>query len=1147
VAENMDVCNTEDVLEAITGAREQVRSGINQRIAECLGVKWFITVVVTLYKYDRDNEKITYSPAFRGSVESLLTIDDFDSQFNEQVDLIMRRFNEFLSMGSGWILDSVDNIVLSTAAYQPIGASSYIQLPEYVARKRAVINVKNENDEKCFLWSVLASLHEPKSNKDRITHYLQYEGELNVQGLSFPVTVPAGVKKFEQLNPSISINVFAVDGKSGVYPIFATSHRDRQHHVNLLMLTEGVRRHYTWIRDMSMLLRQPGDNCAKKSYCNYCMHGFWNQQAYDNHIEFCRLNGIQKVIMPDDTCDTVEFKSMQKMLKAPFVIYADLESYTTKLYGPLNKDARTHNYELHEPSGFAYKVVCSESSIHSFEPVVYRGENVIQELLTRLREEYDRIHAILKDVKPMKLTEEEKASFKAAQVCYLCRKPVDTLEKVRDHCHITGRYRGCAHQNCNLQYQFSADKRNDAFYVPVIFHNLRGYDGKIILKQYRKEAKGFCEKLSAIPNSSEKFLSFSIGSLRFIDSLQFMNASLEKLASNLQPGDFVHTRHHFPAEKVGLVLRKGVFPYEYWDSPARGEETQLPPPSAFHSRLTGEDVSASDYAHGQRVWYEFGLKTLGQYHDLYLKTDVLILADVFEKFRDMCMRHYGLDAAHYYSLPGFAWDAMLKMTGVQLELMKDREMHDVIDKGTRGGISCVSHKYAAANNPLVPETYDSSQPNSYITFLDMNNLYGTAMVEPLPESGFAWLPEDEASSFDFATVPDDASTGYILEVDLDYPDHIHNLHSDYPLAPESAVIDPTDLSPYTQSLAEKLGISSTGGCRKLVATLKPKRRYAVHYRNLKLYVQLGMVVTKIHRVISFKQSRWLKTYIDFNTEMRRLASNAFEKDFFKLMNNAVFGKTMENVRKHMNLKLVNERAKFRRMVSKPCFKSFNIISEDLVAVSMAKKEVKLIKPTYVGMTILDLSKMFMYEFHYNKMMVKYGGSERAKLLLTDTDSLVYLVQTPDVYRDMMDDLASYDTSDYPRDHPAYSSVNAKRLGCMKDEYNSKPIAQFVGLRPKMYSILGADGAEKKRAKGVPTRTTARMRHQTYVDVLTGEKTTTVEAIRIASSSLQVYTTATNKKALSPYDDKRYVLADRVTTLAFGHCSIPPSPTPPPGP
>jgi hypothetical protein len=234
------------------------------------------------------------------------------------------------------------------------------------------------------------------------------------------------------------------------------------------------------------------------------------------------------------------------------------------------------------------------------------------------------------------------------------------------------------------------------------------------------------------------------------------------------------------------------------------------------------------------------------------------------------------------------------------------------------------------------------------------------------------------------------------------------------------------------------------------------------------------------------------------------------------MNNAVCGKTMENVRKYMNLKLVTEKPKFRWMASKPYFKSFNIISQDLVAVSMAKKEVKLIKPTYVGMTILDLSKMFMFEFHYNKMMVKYGSSECVKLLLTYTDSLVYLVQTPNIYRDMVDDLTSHDTSDYLHDHPAYSSVNAKRLGCMKDEYNSKPIAQFVGLRPKMYLILGADGNEKKRAKGLGThlaRTTARMRHQTYVDVLTDEQTTTVETIRIASSSLQVYTTATLKKAL----------------------------------
>ena len=172
-----------------------------------------------------------------------------------------------------------------------------------------------------------------------------------------------------------------------------------------------------------------------------------------------------------------------------------------------------------------------------------------------------------------------------------------------------------------------------------------------------------------------------------------------------------------------------------------------------------------------------------------------------------------------------------------------------------------------------------------------NNLYGTAMCESLPEKEFDFLLDEQAAAFDFMSVPDDGPEGYILEVDLAYPEELHGAHSDYPLCPESAVIEPNDLSPYTVSLAEKLGVKPSGR-RKLLGTLKGKERYALHYRNLKLYVRLGMRVKKIHRVISFTQSRWLKPYIDFNTDQRKKAANEIEKDFFKLMNNSVFGKTM---------------------------------------------------------------------------------------------------------------------------------------------------------------------------------------------------------------------------------------------------------------
>ena len=224
-----------------------------------------------------------------------------------------------------------------------------------------------------------------------------------------------------------------------------------------------------------------------------------------------------------------------------------------------------------------------------------------------------------------------------------------------------------------------------------------------------------------------------------------------------------------------------------------------------------------------------------------------------------------------------------------------------------------------------------------------------------------------------------------------------------------------------------------------------------------------MRVTKIHRVISFTQSKWFKPYIEFNTHQRQYARNNFEKDFFKLMNNSVFGKTMENLRKHKNVEFVENKLRFKHWTSKPNFKSFKIFSEKLVAINLAKTEVRLIKPTYVGMSILDLSKTFMFTFHYDKMMSKYG--EHVKLLMTDTDSLVYHIETSDIYADMMADADAYDMSEYPPNHLAFTTTNKKVLGKMKDEYNGRIVGEFVGLRPKLYSILVSDGSEKKKAKG----------------------------------------------------------------------------------
>jgi hypothetical protein len=530
-----------------------------------------------------------------------------------------------------------------------------------------------------------------------------------------------------------------------------------------------------------------------------------------------------------------------------------------------------------------------------------------------------------------------------------------------------------------------------------------------------------------------------------------------------------------------------------------------------------------------QVWDTFQCSTFGDYHDLYLKSDVLLLADVFENFRHVCLETYELDPTHYYTAPGLSWDAMLKYTKIRLDLINDVDMYQMVESGIRGGISVISQKYAKANNPYM-DNYDASQPSNYLMYLDANNLYGWAMSQSLPECGFAWLPEPD--TLDYMAIADDAETGYILEVDLEYPPEIHDRHSDYPMAPERRTIPIKDLSPHSQLLREELNLKSRP-TEKLIPNLHNKEKYVLHYRNLQQYVSQGLKVTKVHRVLMFQQSQWLAKYIALNTDKRKAAKNPFEKDFFKLMNNAVFGKTMENVRKRINIELVHDEKRFKKVVAKPTFHKFKIFNEDLVGVHLLQADLKLDKPIQVGFSVLELSKTLMYDYHYNYILEKYPD---AKLLFTDTDSLCYDIPTQDFYKDMQQDTHLYDTSDYPVNHFLHSTTNKKVLGKMKDETAGVAIEEFVGLRPKMYSLMYGSH-EKKTAKGITRACQRRIKHEDYKQCLFNKKQTSVVGCNIRSYNHELFSEKIRKVALSSYDDKRYVLENGYATLAHGHYAI----------
>jgi hypothetical protein len=496
----------------------------------------------------------------------------------------------------------------------------------------------------------------------------------------------------------------------------------------------------------------------------------------------------------------------------------------------------------------------------------------------------------------------------------------------------------------------------------------------------------------------------------------------------------------------------------------------------------------------------------------------MLLADVFEAFRLRTLQTYGLDPTHYYTLPGYAWDVMLKQTDVKLELLTDIDQIMFIERGIRGGLSQCSKRHAKANNKYMINFDETSEP-IFLMYNDINNQYGFAMSQPLPTGGFEWV--EDVKNFDF-NVSVDNPKGYILEVDLKYPKAIHDSHCDVPFCPEHRA------PPNSRE-------------KKLLATVYDKTRYILHYRNLQQALENGLELIKIHRVLQFDQSRWLKSYIDLNTKLRQEATNDFDKNLFKLMNNAVFGKTMENIRKHSIVKLVTKwegRYGAEALIANPNFKSSVIFNENFAAIELNKTDIYFNKPIYVGMCILDISKLTIYDFHYKYIKPRFG--DKANVCYTDTDSLIYEIKTDDFYEYIRHDARDYfDTSDFPENN-IYNipHVNKKVLGMMKDENNGRIMTEFVGLRSKMYSIR-VEGQDKvKKLKGVKKHIIKnQITFDDYLSCLMSGNETTIQQQLIKSDRHEVSTITQTKVALSPRDDKRYIIPGTVETLPWGHWRI----------
>ena len=926
------------------------------------------------------------------------------------------------------------------------------------------------------------------------------------------------IKFFEKRN-NLSVNVYEWNGHAS--PLIVTK-EEKPFHIDLVFLTKDDQAHFALVKSFSRFASS-GKGKNKRYFCKRCLNSFPRVESLEKHKKNCEEFSAAKIELPGGKCC---FKNWERMMHVPVVVYADFES----ILKPLREKNKTHE---HIPCGFCFHLV---SPFLQMDPVLKRAENetnqlpqdFIRELISRVKQAH--LSLPKKEMNP--LSSKEWKKFHESKVCWLCRGKFGEkgLSKVRDHCHYTGKFRGAAHQSCNLQFQRPK-------FTPVFFHNLQNYDAHLFVR-----ALGLMDEvlsISCIPNNDEKYISFSLKfelnrfmkwdpktekwkeiivkhEIRFLDSFKFTLAGLEGLVKNLSREDLKETSRFF-GEKIDLVSRKGVYPYEFMDDFEKFKKQSLPKKTSFFSRLKQEKISDEDFFHAQKVWEEFELKNMGDYHDLYLKTDVLLLADVLENFRNLCEKHYELDPAHFYTVPGLSWDAMRKITGIKLDLFEEGQidMLLMIEKGIRGGISNVFKKYAKANNRFM-KNFDPTEKISFIVYLDANNLYGWAMSKPLPVGEFEWMSESELQNWE--KFVEEEGKGCILEVDLIYPEELHEFHNDFPLAPEKMILE------------KKV--------EKLTQNLRDKTAMVLHGKNLALYLSLGMKLKKVRRGLKFAEKDFMKKYIELNTALRSQAKNEFEKNFFKLMNNSVFGKTMENVRNRVTIELVKDAERAAKLVNKPDFEELKIFDEFLIAVKRRTTKVWMNKPVYVGMSILDLSKTLMFSFQYEFVKKKW---EKVEVLYTDTDSLVLFVETDDFFADISGDVAEwFDTNEFPKDHPAVLEGlpivprNKKKIGMMKDECGGKILTEWVGLRPKLYSFLTEEG-EKQKAKGLTkSMKNKSLRHENFLKCLrTGESQSRKQCL-FRSRDHHIFTENMVKVALSCDDDKRIILGNGIDTLSLGH-------------
>lgn len=1085
----------------------------------------------------------------------------------EAEDEISNKVDKFVQNGSGWILSSVD--FWDVEVGQCLSLNGGCNLKKVIIKKISDIRtIKScQIDYKarkypngCLLYAVAAFFR--KTNDIRkLNKFIRQNLKRRI---SFPAKL-SQISKFERDNEHLSfkINVLEVDSYNKVYPMYVSKNNDAIYTINLLwyslqcherilsqfercpdsdnefsdpetfedheFITENdsnfdlmVNGHFLLIEDINKFLtyRYKNKNYQVRFVCENCLKSFYSNELLVKHRDLCFMHAPQKVVLPLKNDNILQFFNWRKKFAPPYMIYYDFEALLIPSDHTCLSCEQKNIECVHKVITENDQVPCTFSIlvISNSKRVVYKkthtGVDCMEVFFKTLFFIEKRINKTFIEKVDMTLTAENKFDFENSTHCHICECLFEVHEvKVHDHDHFSGEYLGAAHNSCNLNRQINRS-------IPVYAHNAKNYDMHFIIRELNKYDQKF-SRISALPDNTEKFRVLQLNNFVFLDTTAFLPISLDKLAENLHDSSdhkyeiLDQLNLYSTAEQKNLLLRKGIYPFEYMSSFDKFLDSNLPKKEDFYSKLTNSSITDEEYSHAQNVFSKFDCRSMQDYAHLYCLTDVALLAEIILKFRDVVLEFSKLDMCNYISLPQLSFDIFLKNSNAKIELLTDINMVNFIENNIRGGLSFINQRYV-------------TNDNEELLYIDANNLYGSSMKEKLPVSDFRWVYSHIYNRIDWSNCDLNGEKGYILEVDLEYPSHLHESHNSFPLAPEQLDINFDILSPYAKNIHKTLRNNEIYKAKKLTATFNSRKKYVLHFCTLQLYLQLGLKILKIHRVIEFTQAKVLESYIDTCTEKRKQSTKIFEV-IFKLMGNSVYGKTIENARQRFKCHFISNEKKFMASVIKDRFKTFKIINSNLVVLFQRHESVTLNKPISLGFSILEYAKYKMYKSYYFDIMPLFKD---IRVNFSDTDSFCLSVDRGNIFAiEKMKHLIDF--SNYPIDHHRYNMERKNELGYFKDELCGKELQVFIGLKSKTYAMKIDNGDIYKKAKGITRGYKESLTFNQFESCIKEICEVNLVQYQIRASGHSVKTMKVNKLAFSSFEDKRYLLVCGIHSVPYG--------------